>query len=339
MMKKAIVFFLCLFSLIAAGCGGGSQKSVTVYTAIENDYVAEYIKLFQAKHPDIKVNIVRDSSGLIAAKLLAERDNPVADVMWGVPSSNALIMEQYNMFKPFKPNDLGLIDPQYYDQTNNPPKWVGMSFEMGALTVNVKELKAKNLPIPASYEDLVKPEYKGSIIMPNPAASGTGFYTVSGWIQRMGEQEAWKYMDKLHANIIEYSNSGSTPTNKTAQGEALIGIGMDFLSLQQQQKRPQIMTVFPAEGSGWHLEVVALINKKTISKEAEIFANWATSKEALEAYSKNRGMITLKDYTPKLAGYPKSVKEQMIKNDIRWAAENRDRILKEWEKRYGAGKK
>lgn len=75
--------------------------------------------------------------------------------------------------------------------------------------MNTVELAKKNLPIPQSYEDLIRPEYKGMIVMPNPASSGTGYLTVSALLQLKGEEEGWAYLDKLHENMAVYTHSGS----------------------------------------------------------------------------------------------------------------------------------
>ena len=70
------------------------------------------------------------------------------------------------------------------------------------------EAAKKNLPKPESWADLTKPAYKGQIVMPHPASSGTGYLDVSAWLQMMGEKKGWDYMDKLHANMAQYVHSG-----------------------------------------------------------------------------------------------------------------------------------
>lgn len=340
-MKKITGIVLCLFMIMSifTGCTNHNDENViNIYTAIEEEYVEEYIKDFKEKYPEIEVNIIRDSSGVVSAKLLVERENPRADVVWGIPASNVLVLEKYDIFHPYKSERLDEIDPKFYDTATEIPRWVGISSWMTAITVNVKELEAKGLPIPYTYEDLLNPEYKQSIVMPNPASSGTGFLTVSGLMQILGEEEGFKYLDALHNNIKEYSHSGSSPTKQAAKGEALIGIGMDFLSLQMEADNPQIKTILPEEGSGWELEVLALIRKPKIKESAKKFYEWALSKDTMQMYAENRSLITEKDYTP--AGsdaYKNGVKEQMIENNLTWAAENRNRILKLWEEKYGAG--
>ncbi len=61
-----------------------TKGDLTVYTAIEEDSIEPYLATFKEKYPDIKLNIVRASTGDITARLLAEKDNPQADVVWGV---------------------------------------------------------------------------------------------------------------------------------------------------------------------------------------------------------------------------------------------------------------
>lgn len=206
---------------------------------------------------------------------------------------------------------------------------------MTAFSYNTKEGKDKEISIPRSYKDLVNPKYRGEIIMSNPSSSGTGFLTVSAWIQLMGEEKAWEYMDKLNENIKMYVHSGSAPTKMASQGEIVIGIGMGFESLREEREGLPINTIFPLEGSGWEMEIVSIMKKPEIKEEAKIFAQWAISEKAMKLYAQNRGFVTDKRVVPVVKGYPKDINKQMINNNLVWASENRERILKEWEKRYG----
>jgi iron(III) transport system substrate-binding protein len=213
-MLKRITFFVqaALLSAVMAGCtavpltapvapaeAGSSQSTtasageqatqgeITVYTALEDDQIAKYLPIFSAKYPDIKVNIMRDSTGIITAKLLAEKDNPQADAVWGLAATSLLVADKQDMLEPYAPAGLERISPSFRDPAD-PPHWVGIDTWFSAFCVNTEELKAKNLPIPTSWADLIKPEYKGMIVMPNPASSGTGFLSVSAILQMMGSQ-------------------------------------------------------------------------------------------------------------------------------------------------------
>ncbi|MDC4404690.1 ABC transporter substrate-binding protein, partial [Acinetobacter baumannii] len=144
-------------------------------------------------------------------------------VLWGVAATSLIILDDKEMLEPYAPKGFDKVNPAFKDD-KKVPSWVGIDAWMTGITVNTKELKAKNISAPNSYEDLIKPEYKDLISMPSPASSGTGYLTVSELIQIMGEEKAWQYMDKLHKNIGVYTQSGSAPAILAASGEYPIGI-------------------------------------------------------------------------------------------------------------------
>ncbi|MCJ2542786.1 hypothetical protein JX360_07675 [Synechococcus bigranulatus str. 'Rupite'] len=79
----------------------------------------------EKEHPDIKVNIVRDSTGVVTAKLLAEKDNPQADAVWGLAATSLLVADQQGLLEPYAPAGLDRILPEFRD-SQNPPHWVGI---------------------------------------------------------------------------------------------------------------------------------------------------------------------------------------------------------------------
>ncbi|MFN8468091.1 MAG: putative 2-aminoethylphosphonate ABC transporter substrate-binding protein [Caldilineaceae bacterium] len=318
-----------------AAAAGDTSGEITVYTALEDDQIAEYLPMFNAKYPSIKVNVVRDSTGIVTAKLLAEKANPVADVVWGLAATSLLNADQQGMLEPYAPAGLDRIDASFRDP-NNPPHWVGIDTWFSAFCANTEELKAKGLPVPTSWADLIKPEYKGMIAMPNPASSGTGYLSVSAILQLMGEEKGWQYLDALHDNIAVYTHSGSKPCKMAGAGEVPIGVSFDYRAVKQKADGEPIQPVFPSEGSGWEMEANALIKKTDIKPAAKAFLDWAIGDEIMAKYAENYPITAAKTDVPVPAGYPADVKAQLIKNDLVQAAAKRDAILAEWTKRYDA---
>ncbi|MCA0753505.1 putative 2-aminoethylphosphonate ABC transporter substrate-binding protein [Paenibacillus sp. N4] len=333
---------------LLAGCGAAKQEGsspsavagkpaeINVYSAMEEEQIETYLTSFKSEYPNVKVNIVRDSTGIMTAKLIAEKDNPQADVIWGLAATSLLIMDDQKMLEPYAPKGVERVLPEFKDKAN-PPKWVGIDIWETAIIVNKAEMEKRKLTIPRTYEELAKPEYKGLIAMPHPASSGTGYLTVNALNQLYGKEKAWQYMDKLHENMMVYTHSGSKPAKMAASGEAAIGISYGYSGIVEKKKGAPVEVIFPKEGSGWDMEANALVKKREIKPEAKLFLDWAISDEPMKEYNKNYAILSIKQEGGKPPeGYNQDPVSQLAKLDLYQAARDRDAILAEWEKKYGS---
>jgi putative 2-aminoethylphosphonate ABC transporter, periplasmic 2-aminoethylphosphonate-binding protein len=314
--------------------GDASKDDITVYTALEDEQVTEYLADFNKKFPDIKVNIVRESTGIITAKLLAEKDNPQADVVWGTAASSLMVLDNKEMLEPYTPAGVDKIVAKFKSDKQT-PTWVGIDAWETAFVVNTDEAKKLKLPEIKSYQDLLKPEFKGHIVMPNPNSSGTGFLTVSAILQLNGKdtEKGWEYLDKLHENTSQYVHSGSKPAKMAAAGETAVGISFGYAGISQKSKGAPVEVIFPSEGSGWDLEANALMKKAEIKPAAKTFLDWAISADAMKLYQKNYPIIATGE-GGKYEGFSFNPVDQLIDNDFSWASENREGILKKWMSKY-----
>lgn len=326
--------------VVAAALGAAlpawAQKTeLLVYTALETDQLKAYTESFNKTNPNIELKFVRDSTGVITAKVLAEKANPQADVILGVSASSLEIFKAEGLLAPYAPKGFEKLKPTFMD-SGKPPAWVGQDVYAATVCYNTVEGKKKNIPKPESWADLVKPVYKGQITMPNPASSGTGFLSVSGWIQTMGEANAWKYMDKLHENIAQYTHSGSKPCRQSGAGEFVVGISFDFRGNDVKAKGAPVELVFPKEGLGWDIESSGIVKTTKKMDAAKKLMDWVATKEANEAYAKNFAIVAHPDVKPALPHLPADLEKKLVKNNFAFAAKNRDKILAEWQKRYDA---
>ena len=326
--------------LAAASFGALAQKTtLTVYTALETDQIKAYETGFNKVNPNIEIKWVRDSTGVITAKLLAEKGNPQADVVMGVAASSLALLDSQGMLIPYAPLNLDAIMSAYRDK-KNPPAWFGMDVWGATVCFNTVEAQKKGIPKPETWKDLTKPAYKGQIVMPNPASSGTGFFDVTAWLTLWGDQDGkgggWKYMDALHENIAQYTHSGSKPCNMAAAGEYVIGISFEYRANANKAKGAPIDLVFPKEGLGWDLEAFA-IHKGTKNLEAaKKLADWASSKDAMRLYGKNFAITAIPGVAEPLKNVPADYESRLVKMDFATTAANRERVLAEWSKRYDA---
>ena len=333
---KAIIRIACVLALaISSGAALAQKTQLLVYTALETDQLKAYEQGFYREVNDVEIRWVRDSTGVVIAKLLAEKGNPQADVVMGVAASGLALLDQNGMLHPYAPINLDAIMSKYRD-SKNPPAWWGMDVYGATVCFNTVEAKKRNMPKPESWRDLLKPVYKGQVVMPNPASSGTGYFDVAAWLTMWGEKGGWDYMDKLHENIAMYTHSGSKPCNMSATGEFVIGISFEYRAHSNKAKGAPIDLVFPKEGLGWDLEAFAIHKGTKKLEAAKKLADWASSKNAMILYGKNFAITAQPGVAEPLANIPRDYESRLVKMDFNWSAKNRERILAEWNKRYNA---
>ena len=328
--RLAAALFLTAISFVAGSNAWAQKTPLLVYTALETDAMKLYKDAFEKAHPDIEVKWVRDSTGIVTAKLLAEKANPQADVVAGLAASSLAMLQQEGMLLAYEPKGFKELNPAYSD-TARPPAWVGMDVWAATICFSRVEAQKLGLPKPESWKDLTKPIYKGTISMPHPASSGTGYLDVSSWLQMWGDAEGWKFMDALHQNIAQ---SGSKPCKQAGAGEFPIGISFEFRAHQVKKSGAPVDLIFPKEGLGWDIEATSLMKTSTKLEQGKRFADWMASKEANQISARWWAVVAYPGLVSKLEGIPENYEKLLAKNDINWAAKNRERILAEWSKRY-----
>jgi iron(III) transport system substrate-binding protein len=318
---------------LAAVIGSVSAQELTVYTALEADQVKAYQAAFEKAYPDVKIRWVRDSTGVVTAKLLAEKANPQADVVMGLAATSLMLLDKEGMLMGYAPKGLDKIKQSMRDPAN-PPKWVGMDIWAAAICFNTVEAAKRNLPVPTTWSDLTNPVYKGQIAMPNPASSGTGYLMVSGWLQSMGEQQGWKFMDGLNQNISSYQHSGSKPCRQAAAGEYALGLSFEYRANKTKKDGGPIDVILPKDGLGWDMEASGIMATTKQPAAAKKLLDWSVTPEANQLYAANFAIVAIPGVQSRLEFVPGDVETMLVKNDFGWAATNRDRILAEWTKRY-----
>ena len=226
-MKKKLLFIIMIFLLIQVySCKKNDDASVIIFTSTE-DFRTEHIqKLLKEKFPGYNIAIQVLSTGSHAAKIKAEGTQTEADIILNLETGYLEGLQDT------------LADLSSFDISEFLPELVPASVRFlpwdkssGAIVIDRAKLESLNLPVPASYQDLLKPAYKGLISMPNPKSSGTGYMFLISLINAMGEASAFSYFDSLAQNILQFTTSGSGPVNALIQGEAAIGLGMTLTAV------------------------------------------------------------------------------------------------------------
>ncbi len=308
-----------------------AKEKVTVYTSLETDETVKYLEVARKDLPDLDIDIIRLSTGELGARMLAEKDNPQANCIWGWAVTNTEQFIPLGMLEPYKPKGVEKLEKRF---VHSKYYYVGIDMYIAAFCVNKKVLQEKGLPMPKGWNDLLDPKFKGLLAMPNPAASGTGFLQVASILQmygaKEGREDGWEFLKKLDKNMGQYIKSGSRPAKMTGSGEFAVGASFDFVVGELKKQGFPVEFVFPIEGAGYEVEANALLKGAKNPKAAKKFLDWAISENAMKAYSDFKLGVTLPGI-PTRPDMPKLSEIKLYPMDFAWQAKNRDAILKKWE--------
>jgi iron(III) transport system substrate-binding protein len=327
-----VISMLALFCFTVSAV---AKDTVVVYTALENDEIVKYLALAKKELPSLDIKAIRLSTGELGARMLAEKNNPQVDVIWGWAVTNMAGFVDRGMLEKYKPKNWNKI-PSHFKDPNG--YWTAIDLYAAAFVGNTRVLKAKGLPMPQSWNDLLDPAYKNRLIMPNPASSGTGFLQIASLLVMMDpnyktrpieDNRAWDFLKRLDKNMGQYIKSGSKPAKLTAAGEYAVGCSFAYVYTSLKKKGFPVEMALPSEGVGFELEANALVSGAKHKRAAKKFLDWAISKNAMKQYAKFKLGVTY----PGIGGpkdLPPIATVKLAPMDFPWQSKNREKILTVW---------
>ncbi|TDJ11214.1 MAG: extracellular solute-binding protein [Gammaproteobacteria bacterium] len=264
-----------------------AKEELVLYTASNSTIEKDVMAAFQKKYPDIDVQSINMSTGPITERAIAEKANPQADIIWMV---NDIALEQLKgagVLEPYEPKG-SAIDDAFKDPDGF---YMGHNATVMGMAVNIKLLEEKKLPMPKSWDDLIKPVYKGQITVAAPTKSGTGLSIFS----TMHDAFGWNFIDNLHQNIFQYNSSGSAAARQTGSGETVIGLSYDTAILQQVTAGMPVELVV-GNISPNVIEGAGLIAGAPHPAEAKLFLDWLFSEEGAKVLAPHVGIGAVPGY-------------------------------------------
>ncbi|MGB2963001.1 MAG: thiamine ABC transporter substrate-binding protein [Anaerolineales bacterium] len=206
-MKKYLNLVLGLFLIYAAACtpqpGLEEIRTLTVMThdsfAVSEGVVASFEELYGAQVQFLEVG----DTGTAVNKAALSKDNPLADVFYGVDNTFLSRALEEEIFEPYRSPLLDEIDPVFQlDKT-----YQALPVDFGDVCLNYQKsyFTDQGLAPPDSLEDLVDPAYKGLLTVQNPATSSPGLaflFTTIGYFGEDSYLEFWQALVENEVNIV-----------------------------------------------------------------------------------------------------------------------------------------
>ena len=256
-MKKGLTLLLVVTLLFTFLADHGGKESIVICASSEqyrNDAMQEQLT---EQFPEYNIIVMYMSTGKAAAKVYAEGTGTEIDMLVGLETG------YLHKISDNLANISGQSRIDYVDgvmPADNDNLWVTWERQAGAIIVNKDILAKWGLEAPKTYEDLLKPEYKGLIAMPDPKSSGTGYFFYKNWVNLWGDEGALEYVDKLYGNLKQFTESGSGPIKLLRQGEVAIGLALTFQAVSEINDGQPFEIIYPPEGSPYSLTGTAILN-------------------------------------------------------------------------------
>ena len=255
-MKKGVIILLLVTVLLTFVAASGNEESIVICATTEQFRLEALQQQLNERFPDRNVIVMYMSTGKAAAKIYAEGADTEVDILVGTETG------YLTKLKDSLADISGRSRIPYMEglrPEDNANRWATWERQAGSIIVNREILDKYGLEAPKTYEDLLKPEYQGLIAMPDPKSSGTGYFFYKNWINLWGDEGALEYVDNLHGNLKQFTESGSGPIKLLKQGEVAIGLALTFQAVVEINDGQPFEIIYPPEGSPYSLTGTAII--------------------------------------------------------------------------------
>ncbi len=300
-MKKIFLFLFLISCFTLTGCGSNKDR-IVIYSSQEEERDQALKEMLKEEYPDLDIVVQHMATGNSAAKIKSEGSKVEADIVIDLETAHMASLQD-NLA------DLSSFDDSIYlDGVNTSNKYFTWTKYTMNLIVDNKYFKEHNLEIPKTYEELLNPEFKNLIAMPDPKTSGTGYGFYLNAVNIMGEDEATEYFKKLKDNIREFTTSGSGPTNLLMQGEIAIALGMTSQGVEAINKGYDFSIVELETGSPYNTTSFGIIKGKENKDNVKEVFEWLMN--VFGKYDKEHFLpdIILKDQQNVVENYPANLK-------------------------------
>jgi 2-aminoethylphosphonate transport system substrate-binding protein len=246
-MRATLAMMLACAATIAGPSAAHAQGVVTIYSAdglhdgSPNWYQTEFDAF--TKETGIRVQYVEGGSGVVVDRVEKEKSNPQADVLVTLPpfiqkaaADGALVA--------YTPADAAQIPVADRDEQG---RYTALVNDYLCFIYDAAVLKQA----PATFDDLLKPEFKDKIQYSTPGQAGDGTGVMLQVIHVFGGADAgFAYLQKLQANNVGPSSSTGRLAGLVNKGEIYVANGDVQANISQMQQDPNIRIFFPAAPDG-----------------------------------------------------------------------------------------
>lgn len=330
-MKRIISAFV-IFVMLCITVGikrGNSKETIVIYTSAEDYNMTFLQEKLDEEFPEYDIVLEYMSTSNIASKVIEEGSRCEADIVYEMEYGYLEQMVEAGVLADFGDRyDYSVFSEE---AINDKLKgYVTPNLKTGgAVILNNAVLESKGIKKPTCYEDLLKPEFKGLISMPNPKSSGTGYMFYKALVNAWGQEKTINYFNGFYKNIHNnFTSSGSGPVNALVQGEAAVGFGMISQAVEKiSGGRTDLEVVVFEEGSPFSMYGACVVKGRELDGSVMEVMDYITNVYTDLVCEKYYPESILKGKSYDVKNFPKNIKYSDMKNNN---IQEKQKLLKEW---------
>lgn len=291
------------------------EDKLVIVTSYPPDTTETVKKAFEAKHPGVKVEMLKKKTTAGIKYLQETKGNNTSDMFWASAPDAFEVLKGDNLLQKYQVKVQGIPEKVGAFPINDPDGYYkGFAASGYGIMWNTRYIKAKKLPEPASWDDLAKPVYHGHVGMSAPSRSGTTHLTVETILQGEGWEKGWKLMKDISGNFKTVTERSFGVPDGVNSGQFGIGIVIDFFGLSSKASGfpvefvyPKVTTLVPAN--------FAIVKNAPHPKAAGAFIEFLLSPEGQEVLLDpkiRRLPVNPATYAKAPEGFPNPFKDKSI---------------------------
>lgn len=272
--------------------GGGEEKKLVLYSPATENQINAVVPLFEEK-TGIEVEVITGGTGELLARVDAEGENPYADVIFGGGESS--YAEYSHVFQDYvSPEDANLIE----SARNTLGYCTNYYFDSAILLVNTDLIGDVEVD---GYMDLLNPELKGKISMPDPTASSSVMMHIETILTDFGgltleNEEGWDVVRELVANLDGKLASGSSAAWKAvADGEMVVALSYEEAGITLARDGAPVEVVYPEEGTVFTPSTAGIVKNCAHLENAKLFIDFLLSQEVQNIFCNELDIRPVRD--------------------------------------------
>jgi len=310
---------------------------ISVYSALHESTNDRFIAAFRTQYPGIEVDLLPlAAAGELQTRIRAEKDSPKGDIFVGGDSSFHDLLGKEGLLEKYGSPNASAVAAEAKDPKGS---WTGWYFDIFGFVYNNDRLKAEVASgAPKTWDDLLKPEWKGKLVMPDPAKTDGGYIFLATQVFRFNKDEAkaLEYMKALHPQTAQYVDTAPEGIQLVGQGRFVGGPNWSHDILSEKSKNPGVSLVVP-ESTAFEIGAVSIVKGRPAADlpAAKAFVDWILTKPAGELSVKLSNRLSVRKDVAPASGAPTLDQVKLVNYDREFASSNKDRLIKAWQTAVG----